>query len=84
MTLAISELTDCAYWAYDRFSFALKKPEFNGAVSYGSVYGFCSEAGIEDKFLNNYGIVGDWEDPEDGSPIAIDVGEFVHWVHRNT
>jgi hypothetical protein len=81
MTLAISELSDLAYWAYDRFKFALK-PEFKGAVSYGSVYGFCSEAGIEDKFLNTYGIAGDWEDPEDGSPINIDVGDFVHWLNR--
>jgi len=41
----------------------------------------CSHYGLEDCFVEAYGIVGDWEDPEDGTPIGIDVGELVSWVN---
>lgn len=51
-----------------------------GAVSYGLARTYSSHYGLEERFLQVYGIAGDWEDPEDGSPIGIDVGELISWI----
>jgi hypothetical protein len=51
-----------------------------GAVSYGLARTYCSYYGQEETFLQVYGIAGDWEDPEDGSPIGVDAGELISWI----
>jgi hypothetical protein len=51
-----------------------------GAVGYGLARTYCSYYGLEDQFIQVYGIAGDCEDPEDGSPIGIDAGELIAWV----
>jgi hypothetical protein len=52
-----------------------------GSVSYGLARTYCSHYGLEDCFVEAYGIAGDWENPEDGSPIGIDAGELIAWVN---
>ena len=76
----ISQLSGAAWFVYDKLRFAYGQ----AGVSYGLVFGLMSMIGFEDIFLRDYGIVGDCENPDDGSPIMIDVGELVHWVHKHS
>ena len=52
-----------------------------GTVGYGLARTYCSYYGLEERFVEVYGIAGDWEDPEDGTPIGVDVGELISWVN---
>jgi hypothetical protein len=52
-----------------------------GSVSYGLARTYCSHYGLEDRFVDVYGIAGNWEDPEDGSPIGVDAGELISWIN---
>jgi len=63
-----------------------------GTISYSLARTYCSHYGLEDCFVEAYGIAGDWknevygiagnwENPEDGSPIGIDAGELIAWVN---
>ena len=54
----------------------------NGTVSYGLARKFAEIYDIEDKFLDVYGIAGDWEDPEDGTPTGVDVGELLTFIRK--
>lgn len=76
----VSQLSGAAWFVYDKLRFAYGE----AGVSYGCVFGLMSMIGMEDIFLRDYGIAGEWEDVEDGSPIMIDVGELVHWVHKHS
>jgi hypothetical protein len=52
-----------------------------GSVYYGLARTYCSHYGLEDAFVEAYGIAGEWEDPEDGSPIGVDAGELISWIN---
>ena len=78
-----SNLSDLALWVYEELNFAFK-PEFNGLVSWACLYCVCSMIGIENKFIQDYGICGDWEIVENGRPILINVGDFIQWVNQNS
>jgi hypothetical protein len=84
--MEVSLMTTDAQWAYNRLNWAFQE-EFNGQLSYGTIIEAVttiSDCSLYNKFIAEYGIPGDWEDSENGSPILIDVGEFIHWVHNNT
>jgi hypothetical protein len=68
--------------AVDGFTIQLLRCIDNcGTVSYGLARTYANYYDLEDRFIKVYGIVGDWEDPEDGSPIGIDAGELIAWVN---
>jgi hypothetical protein len=51
-----------------------------GQVSYGIARWTAEQYGIWNRFVQDYGLPGDWEDPENGEPLGIDVGEFIVWI----
>jgi hypothetical protein len=54
----------------------------NGTVSYGMARKFAEIYDIEQTFLDVYGIAGDWENVEDGTPIGVDVGELLTFIRK--
>ena len=54
----------------------------SGTVSYGMARKFAEIYDIEQTFLDVYGIAGDWENVEDGTPIGVDVGELLTFIRK--
>ena len=54
-----------------------------GQVSYGLAISTAGCYGLTDEFLALYGLPGDWEDPETGAPVGVDVGELIAWIEVN-
>lgn len=54
-----------------------------GQVPYGLAISTAAAYGLTNEFLALYGLPGDWEDPETGRPIGIDVGELIAWIEVN-
>lgn len=54
-----------------------------GQVPYSLAAECASKVGILGKFAALYGGIADWNDPDLGDPLGIDVGEFAQWVWFN-
>lgn len=54
-----------------------------GQISYGLAFLASSTHGLRSAFLDLYGLPGDWEDPETGEPVGIDVGELLAWINSH-
>jgi hypothetical protein len=54
-----------------------------GTISYGLALFYSTTYSLGDKFVSEYGLPGEWECPETGKPIGVDLGEYLMWVYNN-
>lgn len=52
-----------------------------GTIGYGLAFLAAETYGLRYAFLSTYGLPGDWEDPETGEPVGVDVGELISWIN---
>ncbi len=60
----------------------IKTVDESGTISYGCALSLADSYGLMDRFLSDYGVAGDREDPEDGTPIGIDLGELLVYMRE--
>ena len=61
-------------------SVAIRSADEKGTISYGAACSLTGHYDLEEAFKSDWGIAGDWENPEDGSPIGLDLGELIVWI----
>jgi hypothetical protein len=55
----------------------------DGTIGYGLAFLAAETYGLRYSFLDRYGLPGDWEDPETGEPVGVDVGELIAWINSH-
>lgn len=54
-----------------------------GQIGYGLAFLAAETYGLRYAFLDLYGLPGDWEDPETGEPVGVDLGELIAWINSH-